>query len=165
VTARYPVSTAAERLDADVLARWADRAAISPSARAALGEILDRLLADGAPIALDTLRGAAAVAELHERDLVYVSEGRVVLAYPWSGTPTAFVAELDDGRARWACCAIDALGLAPMLGRPVTLRSRCHHCDEKFELRVEPTGPVGGDGVMAWVGDRGDLRGKACTSL
>jgi hypothetical protein len=89
----------------------------------------------------------------------------VVLAYPWSGTPTAFVAELDGGRERWACCAIDALGLAPMLGRPVTVRARCHHCDEKLRLRVEPTGPVGGDGVMAWVGDRGDLRGKACTSL
>jgi alkylmercury lyase-like protein len=88
-----------------------------------------------------------------------------VLAYPWSGTPTPFVAVLDDGRQRWACCAIDALGLAPMLGRPVTLRGRCHHCDAAFALRVEPTGPVGGDGLVAWVGDRGDLRGKACTSL
>jgi hypothetical protein len=45
------------------------------------------------------------------------------------------------------------------------VRARCHHCDEPLELRVEPAGPVGGDGVMAWVGDRGDLRGKACTSL
>ena len=165
MTARFPVSTAAERLDADVLARWADRAAISRSARAALREILDRLVADGVPIPVGTLRGAGAVAELDERDLIYVSEGRVVLAYPWSGTPTAFVAELDGGRERWACCAIDALGLAPMLGRPVTVRSRCHHCDEPIALRIEPAGPAGGDGVMAWVGERGDLRGKACTSL
>jgi len=165
VTARFPVSTAAERMDADFLARWADRAAISAGARSALREILDRLVAGGVPIAVETLRDAGAVAELDARDLVYVSEGRVVLAYPWSGTPTAFVAVLEDGRERWACCAIDALGLAPMLGRPVTVRTRCHHCDETFALRVEPQGPVDGSGVMAWVGDRGDLRGKACTSL
>jgi len=165
VSRAFPRSTAAERMDADFLAKWADRAAIGDTARAALGEILDRLLTDGLPIAVDTLRDPDAVAELDARDLVYVSDGRVVLAYPWSGTPTPFVAVLDDGRERWACCAIDALGLAPMLGQPVTLRGRCHHCDEAFALRVEPTGPVGGAGLMAWVGDRGDLRGKACTSL
>lgn len=161
----FPVSTAAERMDAEFLAKWADRAAIGPAARAVLREILDRLVADGGPVAVNTLRDPAAVAELDARDLVYVSDGRVMLAYPWSGTPTAFVAVLDDGHERWACCAIDALGLAPMLGTPVTVRTRCHHCDDAFALRVEPSGPVGGDGVMAWVGDRGDLRGKACTSL
>jgi Alkylmercury lyase len=152
-------------MDAAFLAKWADRASIRTDARTMLGEILDRLLADGTPIAVDTLRDHAAVAELDARDLIYVSEGRVVLAYPWSGTPTPFVAALDDGRERFACCAIDALGLAPMLGTPVTVRARCHHCQEAFALRVEPDRPVGGDGVMAWVGDRGDLRGKACTSL
>ena len=161
----FPVSTAAERMDADFLAKWADRASIRTAARAVLGEILDRLLAEGAPIAVDALRDHAAVAELDARDLIYVSEGHVVLAYPWSGTPTPFVAVLEDGRERFACCAIDALGLAPMLGKPVMLRARCHHCQEAFTLRVEPDGPVGGDGIMAWVGDRGDLRGKACTSL
>src|SRR5207244_710378 len=85
----------------------------APAARAVLREILDRLVADGGPVAVNTLRDPAAVAELDARDLVYVSDGRVMLAYPWSGTPTAFVAVLDDGHERWACCAIDALGLAP----------------------------------------------------
>ena len=165
MTPTFPVSTAAERMDADFRAKWADRAAISAAARATLGEILDRLLAAGVPIGVETLGDPAAVAELDARDLVSVSEGRVVLAYPWSGTPTAFVAVLDDGRERWACCAIDALGLAPMLGRPVAVRTRCHHCAAALALRVEPSGPLDGDGVMAWVGDRGDLRGKACTAL
>ena len=165
MSASFPRGTAAERMDADFGAKWANRAAIGAAARATLREVLDRLLAHGTPIPVDTLGDPAAVAELDARDLVYVSEGRVVLAYPWSGTPTPFVVVLDDGRQPWACCAIDALGLAPMLGKPVTVRGRCPHCDEAFALRVEPTGPVGGAGLMAWVGDRGDLRGKACTSL
>jgi hypothetical protein len=30
---------------------------------------------------------------------------------------------------------------------------------------VTPEGPVGDSRVMAWVGERDDLRGKACTAL
>ena len=107
-----PRSTAAERMDADFRAKWAARAALGDAARATLREILDRLVADGAPIAVDTLGDPGPVAELDARDLVYVADGRVVLAYPWSGTPTPFVAVLDDGRQRWACCAIDAMALS-----------------------------------------------------
>jgi Alkylmercury lyase len=161
-----PRRTAAELMDTTFRARWAERDRIGPSARSALREILDRFLSEGAPVAIGTLRaGAAAVGELDERDLVYVSEGRVVLAYPWSGTPTPFVTVLPDGRERWACCAIDALGIPAMLGEPVTVRAGCHHCAERFTLTVTPEGPVGDDGVMAWVGERDGLRGKACTGL
>lgn len=162
----FPRRAAADLMDATFLARWTDRAAISPAARAALGEILDRLVADGAPVEIAKLGHAAAVVdELEVHDLVYVSDGRVVLAYPWSGTPTAFVTVLSDGRERWACCAIDALGVPALLRQPVTVRAGCHHCDERFELVVTPAGPVVDPGVMAWVGERGDLRGKACTAL
>jgi hypothetical protein len=153
-------------MDATFLAKWTDRAALSAGARAALREILDRLLADGGPIAVASLAAPrTAVDELDTRDLVYVSDDQVVLAYPWSATPTAFVTVLADGRERWACCAIDALGISPMLDQPVTVRTRCHHCDAPLELAVTPTGPVRDPGVMAWIGERGDLRGKACTAL
>jgi hypothetical protein len=153
-------------MDAAFLAKWTDRGAISAGARKALREILDRLVADGGPVEVASLAaGVAAVDELDTRDLIYVSAGHVVLAYPWSGTPTAFVTVLADGRQRWACCAIDALGIPAMLGQPVTVRAGCHHCDERFELSVTPDGPVLDPGVMAWIGERGDLRGKACTAL
>jgi hypothetical protein len=122
-------------------------------------------VAEGAPLEIVTLRHREAVAELDERDLVYVSDGQVVLAYPWSGTPTPFLTVLADGRERWACCAIDALGVPAMLGQPVTVRTACHHCAERFALTVTPDGPVGDERVMAWIGERGDLRGKACTAL
>jgi hypothetical protein len=165
VTARFPASTAAARMDADFRARWADRDAIGPAARATLREILARFEADGAPLAVESLRDPAPVGELDARDLVHVADGRVVLAYPWSATPTAFVTVLRGGRERWACCAIDALGVAPMLGEPVGVRSRCHHCAAPFELSVAPDGPLTDEGLMAWVDERGDLRGKACTTL
>jgi Alkylmercury lyase len=165
MSAPFPRRTAADLMDATFLAKWVDRAALSPAARTALREILDRFVADAATIEIATLRHGAAVAELDERDLVYVSDGHVVLAYPWSGTPTPFVTVLPGGRERWACCAIDALGVPAMLGQPVTVRTACHHCAERFELALTPDGPLGGDGVMAWVGERGDLRGKACTAL
>ena len=165
MSAPFPRRTAAELMDVAFLAKWADRAALSPAARTALGEILDRFVADGVPLEIATLRNPGAVAELDERDLVYTSDGCIVLAYPWSGTPTPFVTVLPGGRERWACCAIDALGVPAMLRQPVTVRTACHHCAERLELSVTPAGPVGGDGVMAWVGERGNLRGKACTAL
>jgi hypothetical protein len=165
MSAPFPVSTAAARLDADLRARWARRAAIGAGARSALGAILDRFVADGRPIPVAALGDDAAVAELDAHDLVYVSEGHVVLAYPWSATPTAFVVVLADGRERFACCAIDALGIAALLRQPIRVRARCHHCDEPLELAVEPDGPREDGGLMAWVGDREDLRGKACTAL
>jgi hypothetical protein len=165
VSARFPASSAAARMDADFRARWADRDAISPAARATLREILGRFEADGGPITVASLRDPAPVAELDARDLVHALDGRIVLAYPWSATPTAFVTVLSGSRERWACCAIDALGVAPMLGEAVTVRSRCHHCAAPFELSVAPDGPLIDDGLMAWVGERADLRGKACTAL
>jgi hypothetical protein len=142
-----------------------DRARIGPSARATLRVILEGFVANAGPVDVARLDAAAAVAELDERDLIYVDGDRVVLAYPFAGTPTDFVTVLPGGRERWACCAIDALGIAAFLKQPVTVRSRCHHCGDGFALDVTPDGPVGGDRLMAWVGERGDLRGKACTSL
>jgi alkylmercury lyase-like protein len=167
MTSLLPVRTAAELMaDADFEARWRERESIGPAARAALREILARFAAAGGPVELATLpHAAAAIEELDARDLVYIQDGRVVLAYPWSGTPTPFVMRLSRGRERWACCAIDALGIAAMLGEPVEVESRCHHCEEPLRLHVTPRGPAGDTGVMAWVGKREDLRGKACTAL
>jgi alkylmercury lyase-like protein len=167
MTSSFHIGTAAELMaDPDREARWRERESIGAAARAALREILARFVADGGPVEVSSLpHPAAAVAELDARDLVYLHEGRVVLAYPWSGTPTAFVVRLTGGRQRWACCAIDALGIAAMLGEPVQVESRCHHCGEPLRLDVTPEGPAANTGVMAWVGKREDLRGKACTAL
>ena len=161
----FPLKSAAELMDATFHARWLDRARIGPAARTTLRAILEGFVAGGGPVDVASLGNDAVVEELDERDLIYVSDGRVVLAYPFAGMPTDFITVLPGGRERWACCAIDALGIPAFLRQPVTVRSRCHHCSEGFALEVTPAGPAEGGSLMAWVGERRDLRGKACTSL
>jgi hypothetical protein len=104
---------------------------------------------------------------LDQDDLIRISDGRVDLAYPFSTSPTPFVADLGRRRGeRWACCAIDALGLAPMLGQSVDIRSRCHHCGTPVELSVDPSGPgPNAANVMVWVAKRAEEDRRACDSL
>ena len=162
----FPVRFANELMDEDFEARWTARESIGPAARALLAAILDRFVAEGGPVALDALEAdATAVAELDGADLVATRDGQVLLAYPFASAATGFLVELADGRRRHACCAIDALGIAPMLGLRTRVHARCHHCAEPLELAVDPTGPVGNETVMAWVGRRETLREKACEGL
>ena len=171
MTAPLPMATAAALMDAAFAEKWLDRASAGPAARRLLGQILARLLATGAPLPVETLaapadpEAAAALRALDDRDMVLVRDGHVVLAYPLSALPTPFVVVLADGRERFACCAIDALGVAPLLGEPVGVRARCHDCGAPLALEVTPEGPVGSHDTVAWVGERRDIREKACASL
>src|SRR5712692_1315065 len=80
--------------------------------------------------------------------------------------PTPFVVRLPGGEERYACCAIDALGIAPMLGQRVEIRSRCHHCKTPLEFRAAPDGPgTDADGVMLWLGKRAKDRRRVADSL
>ena len=163
----FEIKKADELLDAEFIAKWRDRQAIDAQARAVLRAILDRFIADGRPVRVSEFPAEVheAIARLDEKDLVLVRDGRIELAYPFSGAPTAFAVTLLDGRTRYAVCAVDALGIPPLLGQPVLIRSSCHHCGEPLELRVSPDGPVAGGEIMVWVGKRGDPRQKACASI
>ncbi len=162
----FEIKTAAELVDPELEARWAERR----TARfgEALQSILRLFLERGGPVALDRLGEPARslTDELDARDLLLVREGRIELAYPFATGPNPFAVVLADGRERYACCAIDALGIAPMLGEPVTVRSQCHHCGEPVGFGVAPDGPgAEAAGVMVWVGRRSEADAKACTSL
>lgn len=171
----FEIKSADELLDAEFIAKWQDRKAIDPLAREVLRAILDRFVVEGGPLGIEALSRhlqgrdpdeiREAVARLDQKDLILARNGKVVLAYPFAGTPTTFRVVLPDGRERYAVCAIDALGVPPMVGQPVTIRSSCHHCGDPIEIRVRPDGPVGGAELMVWVGQRGDIHKKACTSI
>jgi hypothetical protein len=163
------IRTAAELIDPELEARWAARRA--DRASDLMQYILRTFVERGGPIAIDEVVAACpdegpdavrrALVALDEQDLIQIRDGRIEIAYPFSASPTPFVVRLDGGRERYACCAIDALGMAPMLGETVGIRSRCHHSGEPVELVAEPAGPArGGDGLMVWVGtgNRGDCR-------
>lgn len=167
--------TAAELIALDVEGRGAARRAARET------ELLQRVLrafVDRAgPVRVDEIVSAfpaqpsesvlEALAKLDEEDLLRLDAERVDLAYPFSASPTAFVIDLDEvSGQRFVCCAIDALGIAPMLGRRVRIWSWCHHCAAPMELSVDPSGPgPDADGVMVWVGKRAEDERRACDSL
>ena len=65
---------------------------------------------------------AAVLAELAERDVIaFDRAGEIRAAYPFSPSPTPIRVTWDGGPVTCAMCAIDALGISAMLGRPVTI--------------------------------------------
>jgi len=74
-------------------------------------------LARRADVSLD-----AVLAELAETDAVaFDAGGEIRAAYPSSPIGTPIRVSCASGRAAYAMCAIDALGMSAMLGRPVTI--------------------------------------------
>lgn len=87
---------------------------------------------------------AAARAKLAAEDLVHFdADGAVLVAYPFSGRPTAHQVTLN-GRSVYAMCAIDALGMASMFGDSVAISSRDPATDEAVVVKLSP------DGAAEW---------------
>lgn len=138
--------------------------------------ILRTFLERGGPIPIQDIVGASsdgsaeaihdALIGLDDDDLIRIRAAHIDVAYPFSAAPTPFRVRLTGHRERYACCATDALGMAPMVGEPVEVRSRCHHCGALLDFSVTPQGPgPGAEGVMVWFGKRGDDRCKAIDGL
>ena len=73
-------------------------------------------------IASDHGADPAVLAELAGRDVIaFGSDGEIRAAYPFSPTPTQIEVTWAGGPVMYAMCAIDALGISAMLGRPVTI--------------------------------------------
>jgi alkylmercury lyase-like protein len=65
---------------------------------------------------------AAVLAELAERDVIAFGEdGEIRAAYPFSPAHTPIQVSWEGGPTAYAMCAIDALGISAMLGRPVMI--------------------------------------------
>jgi Alkylmercury lyase len=168
------IKTAAELIALDVEGRGTARRAARETEL--LRRVFHAFVEQPGPIAIETIAASSpdhapamvreALARLDTEDLLQIRAGRVELAYPFSAAPTAFVVDLGgEHGARFACCAVDALGLAPMLGRPVSIRSECHHCAAPLALSVSPAGPgPEAAAIMVWVGKRAEDR-RACDSL
>lgn len=166
------IKSAEALVDPELEARWASR-----REDRLLHRILRAFLESGGPIGVEEMASAVArggsrehalacLAELDEQDLIWIRDGQVVLAYPFSAVPTAFMVRLAGGRERFACCAVDALGVAPMLGEPVRVVSECHHCREAIEFGVDPGGPEpGAAGLMVTVAARTRDERRLCRSL
>jgi hypothetical protein len=169
------IKRAAELIALDVEGRGAARRAARETAL--LRRVLQAFVDRAGPVRVDEIVAAVparapesvreALAKLDDEDLVRITAGQIDLAYPFSAAPTPFVVDVGQGRGeRYVCCAVDALGIAPMLGSRVGIRARCHHCAVPIAFSVETTGP-GPDveRAMVWVGKRSEDDRRACDSL
>ena len=125
-----------------------------------VGDIVTELQHDFAESVHDTL------AKLDNEDLIRISDGHVDLAYPFSASPTPFLVRFRDGRERHVCCAVDALGIAPMVGHAVEIWARCHHSGTLLQFAVTPEAPGReAAGIMVWVGKRTEERCRGIEGL
>jgi Alkylmercury lyase len=69
----------------------------------------------------------AALAALHETGAIYLRDGAVVAAYPFSLLPTQHRVTVA-GVPAYANCALDALAVPPMADEPAHVSSTCGHC-------------------------------------
>ena len=136
--------------------------------------ILRTFLQRGGPVPVEDIVAGApddraeavhdALVTLDDDDLIRVRAGQIDVAYPFSGAPTPFRLRLSGGRERYACCATDALGIAPMVGEPVEITSSCHHCGEPLKFATTPQGVgLDAEGVMVWFGKRVDEGARPST--
>lgn len=84
---------------------------------------------------------ASVLRDLAAKDIIVLDDttGGIVAAYPFSARPTPHRVTLD-GREVYALCAIDALGIAGMLKRPIQIDSTCAHCGARVSLAVTADG-------------------------
>ena len=64
----------------------------------------------------------------------------------------------DSGRIAYSLCAMDALTLAPTLGRMLAIRSACRYCDREISISYNDTGSKitehTPDDIWIWIEDR-----------
>ncbi len=130
----------------------ARRARLSDAERALYFWILRRFSTDGCPSNTETrfeaerlgLDPEAVFARLSREDLVHLgADGEITVAYPFSGHTTAHRVRFASGHETYAMCALDALGIAPMLEQTIAIESRDPLSSEEIHVRLPPEG----DGV------------------
>jgi len=167
------IATAEQFMAGDLAERWRARRAARETEVSR--HISRTFLERGGPVPVDDIVAGfpddsvdeirRVVGALDEDDLIRVRDGHVDIAYPFSAAPTPSLVRLPDGDERSACCAMDALGIAAMVGWRFEVRSRCHHCSTALEFPVTPHGPgAEAAGVMLWIGRRADDRCKVADS-
>ena len=171
---RVEIRTAAEILTPERAGEWAARRAQrdDPLLRAIWREFVEA----GGPVALEA--ASRAVPGLGARGSPGASGGARRRGPDRAGrrprharVPVHRRAERLRGGAsrrptRYACCAIDALGVAPMVGSPVTVRSRCHRSGAPLAFDVDPVvGPPPGASRKPRVGRAGPMGRRPALGL
>jgi hypothetical protein len=131
-------------------------AALSAPARTFHRAVLRAFLASGRAPTLAELRPAArqvgvglerVLAELVVHDVIQrADDGAIQVAYPFSSVPTSHQVQFDGAPPVFAMCAIDALGLPFMVGRPATILTQDPIDATLITIAIEP---ISGD--QSWL--------------
>jgi hypothetical protein len=142
--------------------------------------ILNTFATDGRPDSAELCTAASrlgldtehALARLAREDLVHRdADGTITVAYPFSGRPTVHRVRFPGGHEVDAMCAIDALGIAPMFGRPIEIESRDPVSGDEVRAHVAPDGaaewsPESAVVLVGAIRSQGDdARGGCCPVL
>jgi hypothetical protein len=113
--------------------------------------ILQQFAGGGPPSTADTKERAtqdgldfgAAAASLARDDLVHLgADGRPLIAYPFSAVSRGHTVTISKGRKVEAMCALDALGIAAMLGEQIEIDSYDPSTRTPVHVEVGPDGPA-----------------------
>ena len=78
------------------------------------------------------------LAELADGDFVCLDQaGQITAAYPFSAVPTRHRVQISGEATVFAMCAIDALGISAMTGRPVVIESADPSTGEPITVNVD----------------------------
>jgi hypothetical protein len=123
---------------------------VSSAARTVHRAILRSFADTGHPPAVEALAVpsgtadlATILAELHDRDIICLDDaGQIRAAYPFSASPTPHAVDIAGGPTVYAMCAVDALGMAAMLGRDIVIRSTDPGSGEPITVTIRNGQPV-----------------------
>jgi hypothetical protein len=98
------------------------------------------------------------LAELADGDFLCLDDaGQITAAYPFSALPTRHRVRITGGAAEFAMCAIDALGISAMTGRPVVIESADPSTGEPITVHVDQASSTWDPGTaVVYVGRTAD---------
>jgi Alkylmercury lyase len=150
----------------DALGR-AGRGRVAPAdrgLRAVHQAVLRSFVHTGAAPGISSLAGHArpfdvskVLAELADGDFLCLDDaGQITAAYPFSAMPTRHRVRITGGAAVFAMCAIDALGISAMTGRPVVIESADPATGEPVAVHVDQASSTWDPGTaVVYVGRTG----------
>ncbi|HEX8948618.1 MAG TPA: organomercurial lyase [Dissulfurispiraceae bacterium] len=77
------------------------------------------------------------LAKLEKYDIISRKDGTIISAYPFSASTTRHRVIFEDGRAVYALCSTDALGIHFMVGKDITVFSSCPESKKEIKIVVK----------------------------
>jgi hypothetical protein len=92
-------------------------------------------------------RASLAGMKIGKTVLPHPTTGEIWMAGPFASGPTSY--EITrDGKRWWGNCAWDMLGVAALVGFPVTVRGNCEDCGDSFSLTIDSREQVMPDWIV-----------------